>query len=146
MYIFGRSSKAKLETCHPALQAIVSKVMSWQVMDFSVIEGHRSLERQLQLYRSGMTHIDGIRKKGKHNYTPSEGVDLLPYPYSLNGVHVWDDRHRFTILAGLMFAAAAELTRTRLLVSEKLRWGGDWDRDGNYADQNFHDLPHFELF
>ena len=27
----------------------------------------------------------------------------------------------------------------------KVRWGGDWDGDFEFKDQNFHDLPHFEL-
>jgi hypothetical protein len=27
----------------------------------------------------------------------------------------------------------------------KLRWGGDWDSDKDTKDQNFNDLPHFEL-
>ena len=27
----------------------------------------------------------------------------------------------------------------------KIRWGGDWDSDNDLHDQNFIDLPHFEL-
>ena len=26
----------------------------------------------------------------------------------------------------------------------KIRWGGDWDRDNDLADQSFNDLVHFE--
>ncbi len=28
----------------------------------------------------------------------------------------------------------------------ELRWGGDWDRDAEFDDQTFNDLPHFELY
>ena len=27
----------------------------------------------------------------------------------------------------------------------KIRWGGDWDSDGDLDDQTFMDLGHFEL-
>ena len=107
-------------------------------MDFSVIEGQRSIKRQQKLFAEGKSAIDGISAKSKHNETPSLAVDLLPHPHTLNGVNVWADKQRFCVLSGLMQAAAAELNLT-------LRWGGDWDGDGNNADSNFHDLPHFEL-
>ncbi len=137
-YSFGERSADKLAGVHPQLQAICQRVLAYGVMDFSVIEGHRSIKRQQKLFAEGKSYIDGVTRKGKHNQTPSLAVDLLPYPHTLNGVNVWADRQRFCLLAGLVHAAAAELT-------VKIRWGGDWDGDGNNADSNFHDLPHFEL-
>lgn len=65
-------------------------------------------------------------------------MDLIPYPGTVNGVNVWNDKQRFSVLAGLIMAAAAE-------EGVKIRWGGDWDGDGNNADSSFHDMPHFEL-
>lgn len=137
-YKFGPESERCLGTCHQDLQRVIRLVMSWQVVDFSVIEGHRSTERQQMLFREGRSKIDGVIKKGKHNYIPSYAGDLMPFPRVINGVNVWKDERRFTILAGLMYAAAAELHIT-------LRWGGDWDSDGNANDQSFHDLPHYEV-
>ena len=137
-YSFGRRSASNLMTCDTRLQAVARRVLSYSVMDFSVIEGHRSLQRQKELYDAGKSKIDGINKKGKHNYTPSKAMDLLPYPAEVNGINVWNDHQRFCVLAGLIMAAAAE-------EGVKIRWGGDWDGDGNNADSNFHDLPHFEL-
>ena len=32
------------------------------------------------------------------------------------------------------------------VITHKLRWGGDWDKDGSTTDQNLNDLPHFELY
>ncbi len=138
MYLFGKSSREKLDTCDQGLVRVVEKVLSWGVMDFAVIEGFRSVKRQMELFKEGKTTIEGLHKKGKHNILPSLAVDLLPFPTMLNDVNIWNDRHRFTILAGLMFAAASEL-------KIRVRWGGDWDGDGNHADQTFHDLPHWEL-
>lgn len=135
---FGNRSQKHLDTCDPVLQRIAQRALSYGVMDFSVIEGHRTIARQQQLFAEGKTQIDGITSKGEHNEMPSLAFDLLPYPHEINGVNVWADRQRFSVLAGLIYAAAAE-------EGAKVRWGGDWDGDGNNADSTFNDLPHFEL-
>ena len=137
-FIFGKRSKSNLESADDRLQRVVHRALSFGVLDFSVIEGHRSVERQLELYRAGKTQIDGITKKGMHNEYPSKAIDLLPSPTVVNGVDVWQDKQRFCVLAGLILAAAS-------IEGVSIRWGGDWDSDGNNADSNFLDYPHFEL-
>lgn len=137
-YKFGPRSQKNLDTCHPLLRKVLTRTLNFGVMDFSVIEGHRTIERQQELYAEGKSQIDGVTKRGKHNALPSRAVDILPYPPAVNGVNVWADRQRFSVLAGLVYAAAA-------LEGVKIIWGGDWDSDGNNADSIFHDLPHFEL-
>lgn len=134
---FGTRSEANLHSCDDRLQRVLRRALSYGV-DFSVIEGHRTLERQLSLYNQGKSQIDGVNRKGQHNYWPSRAVDVLPYPGEINGVSVWKDKQRFCVLAGLIMAAAAE-------EGVAIRWGGDWDGDGNNADSDFNDLPHFEL-
>lgn len=134
---FGTRSEANLQSCDDRLQRVLRRALSYGV-DFSVIEGHRPLERQLSLYHQGKSQIDGVNRKGQHNYWPSRAVDVLPYPAEINGVNVWSDKQRFCVLAGLIMAAAKE-------EGVAIRWGGDWDGDGNNADSKFNDLPHFEL-
>jgi peptidoglycan L-alanyl-D-glutamate endopeptidase CwlK len=138
MYSFGNRSRGKLATADEKLQKVARRALSFEVFDFSIIEGHRSVERQKELFDQGKSMIDGESKKGKHNYEPSLAIDIIPYPAVINGVNVWDDKQRFCVLAGLMFAAAT-------IEDVKLRWGGDWDGDGNNADSSFYDLPHFEI-
>jgi peptidoglycan L-alanyl-D-glutamate endopeptidase CwlK len=138
MYLFGSKSKSRLATADEKLQKVAQRALSFGVMDFSIIEAHRSVERQKELFDQGKSMIDGESKKGKHNYEPSLAIDIIPYPAKVNGVNVWNDKQRFCVLAGLMFAAAS-------LEDVTLRWGGDWDGDGNNADSTFHDLPHFEI-
>lgn len=138
MYAFGKRSKEKLVTADTKLQKVAERALSFGVMDFSIIEAHRSVKRQKELYDQGKSMIDGETKKGKHNYEPSLAIDIIPYPAVINDVNVWSDKQRFCVLAGIMFAAAS-------LENIKLRWGGDWDGDGNNADSSFHDLPHFEV-
>lgn len=135
---FGKRSRRNLDTCHPHLIEIAELVISWGVLDFSITEGHRSVERQRQLFAENKTKIDGVTQLGKHNENPSLALDFCPYPAEVNGVNVWQDERRFTLIAGLFMAAAAQL-------GYKIRWGGDWDGDGNNADSKFNDLPHIEL-
>jgi peptidoglycan L-alanyl-D-glutamate endopeptidase CwlK len=88
-----------------------------------------------------------VKRKGKHNHKPSLAIDLLPWPAEINGVNVWSDKQRFSVLAGLMYAAAKEDEKEfpDEWDSAYLRWGGDWDGDGNNADSTLHDMPHFEI-
>lgn len=140
-YLFGSRSTTELETCHKDLQRVAHRALGYGVMDFSVTDGRRTTEEQIKLHRQGRSTLDGVTRKSKHQADPPElsrAMDLIPYPGTVNGVNVWNDKQRFSVLAGLIMAAAAE-------EGVKIRWGGDWDGDGNNADSSFHDMPHFEL-
>lgn len=128
MYHFSQRSKDRLSTCDPALQRICERVI--ETYDFTILEGHRSNERQDELFRQGKSKLQA--GESKHNFDPSRAVDIAPYPID------WDDSKRFYLLAGMMFQAATELR-------VNLRWGGDWNRNWDHTDQTFFDLPHFEL-
>ena len=134
---FGRRSKENLNSCHQDIIKIMEEAIKYY--DFSVLEGHRSVERQLMLYTEGKSKIDGVKKKGKHNYNPSLAVDVVPYPVD------WEDSNRFHFLAGLIFGIAERL-RAEGKIEHRVRWGGDWDKDMDFQDQTFNDYPHFELY
>ena len=139
-YSFGRRSHSKKITCHKDLQLILDE--SIKVVDFTILEGARSQETQMEYFAQGKSKLDGVSKKSKHQVSDEQplsmAVDIAPYPID------WNDKFRFAFLAGVMKGVA-----TRLLedgkISHKLRWGGDWDSDNNFKDQTFFDLPHFEL-
>jgi peptidoglycan L-alanyl-D-glutamate endopeptidase CwlK len=137
-YTFGPTSAAKLATCDDRLQRVARRALGYGVMDFAITEGLRTLEKQQEEFRAGRSQIDGIKKLSMHQHQPSRAIDVMPWPAEVNGVNVWKDTQRFAVLAGLLLAAAKE-------EGVSLRWGGDWDGDGNNADSNLHDLPHFEL-
>lgn len=140
-YSFGDRSSFELSTCDERLQRVAKRALDYGVMDFSVIDGRRTTDEQIKLHRAGKSKLDGVNRKSKHQADPpdlSRAMDLMPYPGEVNGVSVWKDKQRFSVLAGLVMAAAAE-------EGVALRWGGDWDGDGNNADSSFHDMPHFEL-
>ena len=141
MFRLGKTSKKRLETCHKDLQLIINEAIKITNVDFGVAEGHRSIEKQKQYFDEGKSKIDGVNKKGKHNYNPSLAVDI--YPYFNNGAK-WDNEH-LSYLAGVVHAVSSLLLEQGK-ISHKIRWGGNWDMDGVILlDQSFDDRPHFEL-
>ena len=128
MPLFSTASQAKLDTCDKRLQKIFQEVVKHY--DCTVIEGHRSEEKQNEYYRTGKSKVR--YPSGKHNSTPSLAVDVAPCPID------WGDVRRFDHFAGFVQAVALSQGVT-------LRWGGDWNMNLDFKDQTFNDLPHFEI-
>jgi peptidoglycan L-alanyl-D-glutamate endopeptidase CwlK len=134
---FSRESQEKLNTCHPIL-----KTLFWEVIRFfdcKILEGHRSPERQLELYNAGRSKV----RHGKHNETPSHAVDAAPHPI------VWPDLenrpHEYIKDLARFYYFAGHVVALGKAQGINIRWGGDWDRDNNIDDQIFDDLVHFEI-
>ena len=125
---FGKTSKQRLSTCHKDLQKVFNEVIKH--VDCSILEGHRSGERQDKLFEEGKTKVK--YPNGRHNANPSRAVDVAPYPID------WDDRERFHLFAGFVIGIAKSMGIT-------LRWGGDWNMNFEVDDNQFDDFPHFEL-
>ena len=125
---FGKTSQARLATCHPDLQLLMNALIKH--VDVSILCGHRTEAEQNKAYREGAS----TKKfpKSKHNQLPSLAVDLAPWPID------WKDRGRFYMVVGYVRRLADEL-------GIKIRCGGDWDGDLNTDDQRLQDLPHIEL-
>lgn len=129
MYKFSKRSLDNLSNVDKRLIHICNELINH--IDFTVIEGHRSLERQLELYEQGYSQIDGITKKGKHNYLPSLAIDIIPYKKGHNPFDgSKESEEMFNTLAKEFKKVANEL-------GYKITWGGDW--------KSFKDLPHFQL-
>ena len=128
MPYFGKTSKKRLSTCDDRLQKVFNEVIKH--VDCSVLEGHRSKDRQNKLYEEGKTKVK--YPNGRHNRQPSSAVDVTPYPVD------WKDRERQTLFAGFVIGVASQM-------GINLRWGGDWDQDFQVVDNRFDDFPHFEL-
>lgn len=128
MPAFGKSSLRQIKTLHPKWREIL--YLAIEMYDFSVISGYRNKAEQNRLYELGFSKT--TYPDSKHNTNPSLAVDLAPWPID------WEDDARSYFLAGLIFAVA-------YTCDVKIRWGGDWDQDGDLHDQSFMDLGHFEL-
>lgn len=138
---YGTKSMERLETCEEGIQHVFKQVIRF--VDNTIIEGHRSIQRQQELYNTvlpngqRLTHIDGVTQLGKHNYDPSKAVDALPWPIEMHGKSAWHDRARCSLFAGFVLGVAR-------YEDVPMRWGGDWDGDWSSANHNFFDGPHFE--
>jgi len=118
--ILGQRSLTRLEGVHDDLVRVVKKAAVLSDLDFTVLEGLRTVERQKQLVAQGASRTMNSRHITGH------AVDLAPM---IGGKVSWDWPlyHR---LAKIVKSAAAD---------EKvpLQWGGDW--------RTFKDGPHWEL-
>jgi peptidoglycan L-alanyl-D-glutamate endopeptidase CwlK len=140
MFILGKQSKENLKGVDPYLIAVVVNAIRISSVDFTVREGLRSIERQKQLYAQGRTVLGNIvtwTLKSKH--IDGEAVDLYPF---VDGKVLVDDsietKKKFVLIRNAMFNSAT-------LIGVKIRWGRDWDSDGNYEEKGEYDGPHFEL-
>lgn len=130
-YGFGQHSSRQLATVHPLLRSVIEDAIYF--VDFTVLEGHRGQEDQHRAFASGNSKLDW--PKSKHNKSPSEAVDLWPYPHPRKDEDVI--RQLCYIAGHVMAIAAAKGVR--------VRWGGDWNRNDQLEDNSFDDWGHFEL-
>lgn len=119
-YSFGIKSVTKMTGLHPDLKKVLYRAIQLTDVDFSIIEGLRTLERQKQMVASGASKTLNSRHLDGH------AVDIAPY---VGGEIRWDWPLYYK-LAKAMKAAAKE-------VGVPIEWGGDWIR--------FKDGPHWQL-
>jgi len=143
MYRFGTRSIGNLNELHEDLQVIMDELI--KVYDFSIIEGHRSLETQKKYYREGKSTLNGVTRKSKHQSYPSLAADIMPYKKGTNAFSGNElDSRRFYMMMGMLKVIAIRL-KAKGKITHDIRLGMDWDGDETFTDQNFHDLPHVEL-
>lgn len=118
--IFGARSISRMAGLHPDLKKVMNQAILATDLDFTVLEGVRTLERQKQMVESGAStslnsrHLDG------------HAVDIAPF---IGGEVRWDWPLYYR-LAVIVKAAAKE-------VGVPIEWGGDWKK--------FPDGPHWQL-
>jgi len=119
-YKLSARSEAMLMGVHPALQSVVRRALVLSPVDFAVIEGVRTKERQAELVKAGASRTMDSRHITGH------AVDLAPY---IGGQIRWD-WPAFGPLVEAMRAASLEL-------GVRVIHGADW--------VTFRDGPHHEL-
>lgn len=129
---WGPRSSQVYSELHPILQHYLDRVLH-EVADISLTCGHRGQKEQNEAFENNFSKVRWPH--GKHNQLPSIAVDLQPYPYPKNNSKL---AQGLGYIMGRMIQMAAADGIT-------LRWGGDWDKDGDVTDQNFDDLFHIEI-
>lgn len=120
----GKRSLSNLEGVHPDLVKVVNRAIELTQVDFTVIEGLRTKERQAQLLKEKKTTTLNSRHLTGH------AVDLAAWVIvDDKGTVSWDWKHYY-IIEKAMKQAASEL-------KIPIEWGGNWKR--------FKDAPHWQL-
>jgi peptidoglycan L-alanyl-D-glutamate endopeptidase CwlK len=120
MYSLGTKSKQRLVGVHADLVQVVERAIEITTVDFTVLEGLRTPERQKALRDAGASQTLNSRHITGH------AVDLGAL---IDGEVRWD-WPLYHKIAAAMKEASKELNVT-------IVWGGDW--------RTFKDGPHFEL-
>ena len=127
VFKFGARSEGNLAQVHPDLVRVMRRALELSPLDFVVIEGVRTLERQRKLVAAGAS----TTLKSRHLAHPADGlsraVDIAPIGPGGKVAFDWPLYHR--LAAAVKAAAAVE--------DVAIVWGGDW--------KSFTDGPHFEL-
>ena len=120
MFSLGAKSKIRLKGVHPDMVKVIERAIQVSTVDFTVLEGLRTIERQKTLVTSGASQTMNSRHLTGH------AVDL--------GAWIEDEvRWDWPLYAQINDAvqkAAKEL-------GIPIVWGGGW--------RTFKDGPHFEL-
>ena len=120
MFYLGKRSNLRLQGVHADLVRVVSIALTYSTIDFTVLDGVRTEERQLKLFQAGATTTLNSRHLTGH------AVDLGAW---VDGEVRWD-WPLYTQIANAMKLAALE-------EDVLIEWGGDW--------KTFKDGPHFQL-
>ncbi len=118
---WSNRSLGNLKGIHPDLRRVMDRALQESPLDFIVIEGLRSKDRQKKLFDQGATRTMNSRHITGH------AVDLLPIGPGGRAAFDWPLYHKL----GPAVEAAAEAEGV------KITWGARW--------KNFRDGPHFEL-
>ena len=120
MFKLGKRSIERLQGVKTDLVRVVERAIELSTVDFTVLEGLRSPERQQTLVASGASQTLNSRHITGHAVDLGAWVDnQVDWSWPL-----------YTKIANAMKAAATEL-------GIPIVWGGDW--------KTFKDGPHFEL-
>jgi peptidoglycan L-alanyl-D-glutamate endopeptidase CwlK len=118
------SSVEKLKAVHPDLVRVVKRAATMSSIDFTVMEGTRSVAQQK------LNVAKGVSSTMNSRHIPSKGVahavDLVPI---VAGKASWDWAV-YNKLAPIVKEAAK-------IENVPIEWGGDW--------KTFKDGPHFQL-
>ena len=131
----GARSLKRLEGIHPDLVKVVTRAIEISEVDFTVLEGLRTVARQKQLMKSGATRTMNSRHITGH------AIDLGAW---VGGSVRWD-WPLYHKIAAAMKQAAKE-------TGVPIRWGGTWkllsstpEISAKVLHRTFPDGPHFEL-
>lgn len=152
---WGRSSLERQKLASDNTRRVQDRALSSGIMDMSLICTHRNEADQTEAYDNGYSKVQW--PNGKHNTLPAQAFDMYPYHPRFKLLTGSDEQVRhiahkmewsYEKTSGFITAEfhrmAGVILNAANVEGVRLRWGGDWDSDGDTTDQRFNDLGHFE--
>ncbi len=122
MFRFSKKSLAQLDTVDPRLKALAIQVLSVSPLDFTIVQGRRTVAQSAENIKNGTSFLSDP-SKSKH--VTGEAIDFAPY---INGGIDWNNRENFWTIAKLFKQEAEKM-------GIKVRLGADWNNSGSYKDE-----------
>jgi hypothetical protein len=135
MFVFGKTSKRRLEDAAKAVQGIMQEAIETAPFDFTILDVFRDKARQNEAFnakRSTKQWSESI-----HNVLPVWAVDVARF-YKTNPHIRWDNFIDFKVLFDHIKKVAKKHGYEAI-------WGGDWDGDGDTYEHSFIDMPHIQF-
>lgn len=123
---FGKRSEANLRGVHPDLVRVMRRAIATSPIDFVVIDGVRTIERQRQLVAAR------VSKTMKSRHLTGHAVDVVPL-LDLDRDGKVETEEMFSV--PLMRQLHAHIEAAFIHEGVAFEWGGDWGWD----------FPHYEL-
>lgn len=124
-FTLSTRSRARLIGVHPDLVRIVERAITRTIVDFSVVEGVRTLAKQMEYFKKGKS----MTMRSRH--LTGHAVDLAPWMMVEGKPTIdWTSDAGWEAVADAMKSSAYDL-------GIPLEWGGDWKK--------FVDKPHWQL-
>lgn len=123
---FSSKSLDRLAECAVPIQHLMVRAITKK--DFSVLCAYRGKIEQDAAYKKGTSKLK--YPNSKHNKTPSEAIDIAPYPLN------WKDINSFIELSNIIKETWNEMPDAEK-EGWRLEWGGDW--------VSFRDYPHYQI-
>lgn len=125
---FSQRSDNNLKGVNPALVKVVRRALELSTVDFGVIEGVRTVERQRELFNAVPKKTQTMNSR----HISGSAVDLFPVGGD------WNDYKCWLPVLNAMHQAGKEL-------GVKLRFGISWTDNPNDKPAKFLDAPHVEI-
>lgn len=125
---YSDRSLKNLEGIHPDLRRVIDRALQESPIDFIVIEGVRTEERQKELFEQGFT------KTMNSKHLTGHAVDLWPIDPKTEKAVSGRDNGRLWALYKQLAPAVKDAAKG---LGVEIVWGGDWKK--------FRDGPHFQI-
>jgi len=128
MKTWSERSKINMKGIHPDLRKVLDRALEITEVDFVIVEGRRSVDRQKELVRIGASQTMNSRHLTGHAVDFYAWVDI-----NKDGKIEFEEMAAYPLMKKV--AEAIKYAASELRV--EIDWGGDWKK--------FKDYPHIEL-